>query len=243
MAIVWILLWTWAFIMIIKYYKTESTIWMSVVAFFTGLGAFSVVFEETIMKYFIVQYGVSQRTIDFMNFIDAVIMANVITAVKGQVTVYSETEDSYFSIQELQEKVTLLMAFEIKKGKCEFAKEINTDPEQKIKGDVNSLIQVLNNLITNAIEASKEENTITFGAYKMDGCVVFFVRNLGQKIPEEIQGKIFNKMVTTKGKNGTGLGLYISKSIIKVRFNGEIYFETNDNETTFFVKIPLTQEA
>ena len=42
--------------------------------------------------------------------------------------------------------------------------------------------------------------------------------------------------------NGTGLGLYISKSIIKVRFNGEVYFETNDKKTTFFVRIPLTEE-
>jgi nitrogen-specific signal transduction histidine kinase len=72
--------------------------------------------------------------------------------------------------------------------------------------------------------------------------VIFYIRNLGQKIPKEIQKKIFNKMVTTKGKNGTGLGLYISKSIIKVRFNGEIYFETNDKETTFFVEIPLIKE-
>ncbi|MBC2579365.1 ATP-binding protein [Clostridium sp. DJ247] len=171
-----------------------------------------------------------------------VYMSNVITAVKGQVTEYSETEECYFSIQELEEKVTLLMAFEIKKSKCEFVKEIIIDPKQNIKGDVNSLIQVLNNLITNAIEASKEGNRITFGAYKIDHNVVFFVKNFGNKISEKIQSKIFNKMVTTKGKNGTGLGLYISKSIIKVRFNGEIYFETNDKETTFFVKIPLTEE-
>ena len=171
-----------------------------------------------------------------------VYMSNVITAVKGQVTVYSEAEENYFSIQELEEKVTLLMAFEIKKSKCVFVKEITVDLKQKIKGDVNSLIQVLNNLITNAIEASKEGSTITLGAYKMNDNVVFFVKNLGNKISEEVQRKIFNKMITTKGKNGTGLGLYISKSIIKVRFNGEIYFETNDKETTFFVKIPLTEE-
>jgi len=171
-----------------------------------------------------------------------VYMSNVITAVKVQVIEHSETDRDFFSIKELEEKVTLLMAYEIKKSKCIFKKEISIDPLQQINGDVNSLVQVLNNLITNAIEASKKGDTVTFGSYKVEDNIIFFVRNLGQKIPEEIQEKLFNKMVTTKGKNGTGLGLYISKSIIKVRFNGEISFETNDKKTTFFIKIPLTEE-
>ncbi|MBF8982617.1 PAS domain S-box protein [Lutibacter sp. B2] len=172
-----------------------------------------------------------------------VYMSDVITAVKGQVTEYSEIAEGYFSIKELEEKITLLMAFEIKKSKCVFVKKLDVDLGQKIEGDINSLVQVLNNLITNAIEGSKEGNIITFGAYKEEKKVIFYIMNFGQKISEEIQRKIFNKMVTTKGKNGTGLGLYISKSIIKVRFNGDIYFETNDKETTFFVKIPLIEEA
>jgi signal transduction histidine kinase len=171
-----------------------------------------------------------------------VYMSNIITTVKGQVTEYSETAEGDFSIKELEEKITLLMDFEIKKSKCIFVKELNIDHQQKIKGDINSLIQVLNNLISNGIEASKEGNVITLGAYKLEGNVIFYIRNFGQKMPEEIQSKIFSKMVTTKGKHGTGLGLYISKSIIKVRFNGEIYFETNEKETTFFVEIPLIEE-
>lgn len=178
-----------------------------------------------------------QRIIEYL-----VYMSNVITVVKGQVTEYSETTESYFSIKELSEKITFLMAYEIKKSKCVFVKELNIDHLQKIKGDVNSLMQVLNNLITNAIEASKRGNVITLGAYNAEEKIIFYIRNFGQKIPEQIQNKIFNKMITTKGKNGTGLGLYISKSIIKVRFNGEISFETNDKETTFFIKIPLVKE-
>jgi hypothetical protein len=81
MAIVWILLWLLALIMIIKDYKTETTIWLSAMAFFTGLGAFSVVFEENIMKYFIMQYGISQGTINFMNSVDAIIIAIVYSMV------------------------------------------------------------------------------------------------------------------------------------------------------------------
>ena len=178
-----------------------------------------------------------QRIIEYL-----VYMSNVITVVKGQVTEYSETTESHFSIKELSEKITFLMAYEIKKSKCVFVKELNIDYLQIIKGDVNSLMQVLNNLITNAIEASEKGRVITLGAYNAEEKIIFYIRNFGQKIPEQIQSKIFNKMITTKGKNGTGLGLYISKSIIKVRFNGEISFETNDKETTFFIKIPLIEE-
>ncbi|WP_026883776.1 ATP-binding protein [Clostridium akagii] len=169
-------------------------------------------------------------------------MSNIIDVVKGQVTEYSKTSEVYFSIKELDEKITLLMAFEIKKSKCVYVKEININPMQKINGDVNSLLQVLNNLITNAIESSENHNIVTFGVDKIDSNIIFFVRNTGPKIPEEIQERIFTRMVTTKGKNGNGLGLYISKLIIKVRFNAEIYFDTNDKETTFFVKIPIIGE-
>ena len=52
--------------------------------------------------------------------------------------------------------------------------------------------------------------------------------------------KLFNEMVTTKGKNGTGLGLYISYSNIKAHFGGDINFVTVDGQgTTFNIIIPI----
>lgn len=168
-------------------------------------------------------------------------MSDVLTIVKGQVTEYSQISEDSFSIKEAIDKITLLMAFEFKKNKCIFITELNIDCSKKIKGDVNSLIQVLNNIISNSIEVSKEGEKIILGAFIENDNVVFYVRNYGEEIPMDIQNKLFNKMVTTKGKNGTGLGLYISKSIIKGRFNGELYFETSKKETTFFVKIPLSE--
>ena len=58
-------------------------------------------------------------------------------------------------------------------------------------------------------------------------------------MPKDVQKKLFKEMVTTKGKNGTGLGLYMSYSNIKAHFNGTITFESTKNQgTTFNIIIP-----
>ncbi|WP_010233470.1 sensor histidine kinase [Clostridium arbusti] len=168
-------------------------------------------------------------------------ISNVIDTVKGQVTPYNKDNEDYFTIKEIEKKIMILMDFQIRKSKCKFIKEINIESKYKINGDINSLVQVLNNLISNAIESVsvKENGTVIFGIYEEINNIIFYIKNNGDKIPEDIQKKIFKQMITTKGKNGTGLGLYISKLITKVIFKGEIYFDTNDEETTFYVEIPL----
>ena len=56
---------------------------------------------------------------------------------------------------------------------------------------------------------------------------------------KEVQDKLFKEMVTTKGKNGTGLGLFMSYSNIKAHFNGNITFESEEgNGTAFHIIIP-----
>ena len=55
-----------------------------------------------------------------------------------------------------------------------------------------------------------------------------------------IQDKIFKEMVTTKGKNGTGLGLYMSYSTIKGKFNGDLSFISEEGVgTKFTITIPV----
>ena len=56
---------------------------------------------------------------------------------------------------------------------------------------------------------------------------------------EEVQEKLFKEMITTKGKNGTGLGLFISYSTIKAHFNGDIVCKSDKNGTTFSIILPL----
>ncbi|WP_291636784.1 ATP-binding protein [Clostridium sp.] len=171
-------------------------------------------------------------------------MSDVITTVKGQVKEFEQIDEDEFSIKEVINKIKLFMSFELKKHNCTLVEKLDISYDEVIKGSINSLIQVFIILLTNAIEASEEneKSIISIGVYKENKKIIFYVKNSGKEIPTKIQNHIFKKMVTTKGNKGTGLGLYISKSIITVRFNGEIYFETNNRETTFFVKIPLIKE-
>lgn len=164
-------------------------------------------------------------------------MSEVITAVKEQVGIVDEKR--LFTVKEIISRVTILMNYEFKKGKCLLKKEVQNDDIQ-IYGDMNSMIQVLNNIITNAIEATEgDKREVVLGTFVDNDNVVFYIKNFGKPISNEIKNNLFEKMVTTKGKDGTGLGLYISKAIITGKFKGSIYFDTNYKQTTFYVKIPI----
>ena len=59
-------------------------------------------------------------------------------------------------------------------------------------------------------------------------------------MPLSVQETLFKKMITTKGKNGTGLGLFMSYSNIKAHFNGDITFESKEGKgTQFDIILPL----
>lgn len=46
-------------------------------------------------------------------------------------------------------------------------------------------------------------------------------------------------MITTKGKEGTGLGVYMSYSMVKAKFNGNMRFETSEKGTEFKIYLPI----
>ena len=172
----------------------------------------------------------------------AAYMSDVITAVRGQAVAFTDRTNESFSIEELTKRVSILMKHELQQSLTSLTTSVQVDKDLEIKGNINSLVQVINNLISNAIQAYNGEpnNTIDFSIYKDTKNVIFSIKDYGCGISEEVQEKLFKEMITTKGKNGTGLGLFMSASNIKAQFNGDIKFTSDKAKgTTFNIIIPI----
>ncbi len=170
-------------------------------------------------------------------------MSDIITAVKGQAVTLSNQEIVSFTVNELVKRVNILMRHELKHSLTNLNINMNVDENLTLNGDVNSLVQVLNNLISNAIEAydGAENQNIDLDFNMEENSLVISVTDYGKGIPEEIQEKLFKEMVTTKGKNGTGLGLFMSYSNIRAHFNGNMRFESEVGRgTTFEIVLPIS---
>ena len=169
-------------------------------------------------------------------------MSDIITAVKGQAVTLSSDKDVDFTIDELVKRVDILMKHELKNALITLNTQINIDRNTTLDGDVNSLVQVVNNLISNAIQAyqGKTGEKINFAINMNNRNLIITVQDFGSGMSKEVQEKLFKEMITTKGKNGSGLGLFMSYSTIKSNFKGDLSFETEEGKgTTFTIKIPM----
>lgn len=169
-------------------------------------------------------------------------MSDVITAVKGQAVTLSNEEEISFTVGELLKRVNILMKHELKNAIVYLNISLKTDENTLIHGDVNSLVQVINNMISNSIQAyeGKPEQNIDLIVEKDNNNLIITVKDYGIGIPDKVKNKLFKEMITTKGKNGTGLGLYMSYSTIRAHFNGDIQINSEKGKgTTFHIILPL----
>jgi signal transduction histidine kinase len=132
------------------------------------------------------------------------------------------------------------MKHELKRFHCVLNTESSIDMKTEIKGEVNNLVQVFDNIIVNPIHAYEgKEGAIDLKIVRSGDNVEFTFKDYGNGLPKSIADKLFKEMVTTKGKNGTGLGLYISYATIKGRFGGNMSFASKEGcGTTFFITVP-----
>jgi PAS domain S-box-containing protein len=113
----------------------------------------------------------------------------------------------------------------------------------KVNGDHDRLMQVLTNLISNAIKFSPENKSVDIKVERLNRMVRFSVIDHGEGISESFKEQIFKKFCQGDSSDirkveGTGLGLSISKKIVEVH-NGEIGYSSEVGKgTTFYFDIP-----
>lgn len=163
-------------------------------------------------------------------------MSDIITAVKGQAVALSENTVDSFTVEELTKRVDILMKHELKKALITLNLDLKVPTSLMIHGNINGLVQVINNIISNAIQAykGKEGQTIDLIITQEKNDVIVSVRDYAGGLPKEVQEKLFKEMITTKGKDGTGIGLFMSYSNIRAHFNGDITYSTEEGKGTIF---------
>ncbi|MBI2006185.1 MAG: HAMP domain-containing histidine kinase [Nitrosopumilales archaeon] len=153
----------------------------------------------------------------------------------GQVRI----EKNHYQLENLCKEATLAMSDTIDLKNITINAHVDS---VTIYCDYNRILQVLDNLLNNAIKFSKPHDVITLNA-KSDGkSVLFEVIDTGIGIKKKDQPKIFNKFEQLSSginlQGGSGLGLAISKGLVELH-GGKIWFESTFGKgTTFFFTIP-----
>ncbi len=119
----------------------------------------------------------------------------------------------------------------------------------KVKGEVfcdrDRIMQVLSNLIGNAVKFTPEGGAISVGVDENENEVRFFVSDTGPGVPEEMKDHIFDRFaqIGSKDRTGLGLGLYISRMMVEAH-KGKLSLESKHGHgSTFSFFIPKQNQA
>ncbi|MGQ9682665.1 MAG: ATP-binding protein [Anaerolineae bacterium] len=117
-----------------------------------------------------------------------------------------------------------------------------------VRGDQRRLLQVLTNLVSNAIKFSHANSEVLVRCLPGEGEVMVQVKDHGVGIPPEAQSRLFSRFyqvdhTETRRAGGTGLGLYISRRIVQAH-SGRIWVESQVGQgSTFAFAIPTIPET
>lgn len=154
-----------------------------------------------------------------------------------------------FAIEPTKIKLNLLIdeavdVNRVKASKKRITLDVKKDEDIEVFVDANKTNEVIANLIDNAIKYSKAEKTVHVATKVYRNNFEVTIRDEGVGIPRTQQSQVFNKFFRADNAvkmqaSGSGLGLYIAKSIIEAH-GGTITFESEENKgTKFIIKMPI----
>lgn len=149
-------------------------------------------------------------------------------------------EEEYISVNDLLDKSQTVLIGKLKNSHIKILTE-NLD-ELVLPGIEVDYLQVMVNLLSNSIDAVKDKDPssrwIKIAWDEKNYCLRFIDSGLG--IPEKIQTKMFEKFFSSKGSKGNGIGLFLSKKMLK-RCRIDLEYETFEGNTCF--KWSLSREV
>ncbi|HET8845897.1 MAG TPA: ATP-binding protein [Ktedonobacteraceae bacterium] len=130
--------------------------------------------------------------------------------------------------------------------------EMNEEEPLPLNADTDRIAQVISNYLTNALKYSDPDQPVLVSVRREDRYVYLAVRDYGPGLPQEEQGRIWQRFHRVPGievrssshtsQSGLGLGLYITKTIIEGQ-HGEVGVESSPGKgSTFWFRLPLRQE-
>jgi len=163
-------------------------------------------------------------------------------------------ESSGFTIEkedvdllQVSDSVLQELASQISSKKTIITKRYGTDvPHLTIGGKAARI--VFQNLLSNAIKYTPEGGAVEVSIGKTAEGVSIAVKDNGYGIPEDAKDRIFTKLfradnIKEKEPSGTGLGLYLLKSLVD-KLGGKVWFESKEGEgSTFYVNLNLSPES
>ena len=141
-------------------------------------------------------------------------------------------------MQEILEDAVLLVRLKLEQSQVNLCWNDHFQDE-KVFVDKGQIQQVLLNLILNALEVMPNGGELFIDSEFVEGWANIYVRDQGQGIIEDLRGKIFESFLTGR-KDGTGLGLTISKRIMRAHDGDLELVETGAGGTTFKISLPLS---
>lgn len=206
--------------------------------------------SETLLSYFQIKH-VSKSTKDITELtIEKTIRGLETIKSQGENLIYftesyrqysglKQPEFKYFSLTDLIENIQILYQEILQQQQIRFSIDF-FQPQIQIYADENMLSQVLINLLKNSIQALTEqsEREIHIKVYIQEMILLIKITDNGSGIPSNLLEDIFIPFFTTK-KDGTGIGLSLSRQIIRMH-GGELSVKSQPfHETSFIISLPL----
>ncbi len=192
-----------------------------------------------------------------MNKLTSLSMEHFNTTTKKQIQEMSTTIDDFREFFKPQKEKKIFEISKTIEHVIEITKPIYKSQEIKLAVDIqkgifvngysNELGQALINIINNAKDALVENNVdkkkfVEISTEIKDDMVLIVIEDNAGGIDDKVKDKIFDPYFSTKSeKNGTGIGLYMSKMIIDEHMNGEIKVLNTQNGAKFIVTLHLEE--